>query len=97
MTASLVLGGAIFRLLLETGARDPLRIVTAPLLDWSRDDVRPDRHSSAHPIWIGLIFAYFVGYQWHITPISNYADFSVRRRGSRGGRCSGRTISCSPG
>ena len=27
---------------------------------------------SAHPLWIGLIFAYFIGYRWHITPITNY-------------------------
>jgi peptide/nickel transport system permease protein len=30
---------------------------------------------SAHPIWIGLIFAYFFGYRWHITPITGYRDF----------------------
>ena len=30
---------------------------------------------SAHPIWIGLIFAYFFGYRLHITPITGYCDF----------------------
>jgi peptide/nickel transport system permease protein len=30
---------------------------------------------SAHPVWIGLIFSYFFGYKWNITPIANYANF----------------------
>jgi peptide/nickel transport system permease protein len=30
---------------------------------------------SAHPVWIGLIFSYFFGVKWHITPIANYANF----------------------
>ena len=30
---------------------------------------------SAHPIWIGLIFSYFFGFKWHLTPIAGYADF----------------------
>ena len=30
---------------------------------------------SAHPVWIGLIFAYFFGYKLGWTPISGYCDF----------------------
>jgi peptide/nickel transport system permease protein len=30
---------------------------------------------SAHPVWLGLIFSYFFGVKWHITPIANYANF----------------------
>ena len=30
---------------------------------------------SAHPVWIGLIFSYFFGVKWGITPIANYANF----------------------
>jgi peptide/nickel transport system permease protein len=30
---------------------------------------------SAHPVWIGLIFSYFFGFKWHITPIADYANF----------------------
>src|SRR5207247_2537911 len=30
---------------------------------------------SAHPVWIGLIFSYFFGVKWHLTPIANYANF----------------------
>ena len=84
VTASLVLGGAFFWMLLAL----PVGILSA---------LRPrsllDRASmtfvlvgiSAHPIWIGLIFAYFIGYKWHITPITNYADFFNPPPGQPGG------------
>jgi peptide/nickel transport system permease protein len=84
VTASLVFGGAFFWLLLAL----PVGILSA---------LRPrsllDRASmtfvligiSAHPIWIGLIFAYFIGYKWHITPITNYADFFNPPPGQPGG------------
>jgi peptide/nickel transport system permease protein len=74
VTASLVLGGAVFWMLLAI----PIGILSA---------LRPrsllDRASmtfvligiSAHPVWIGLIFAYFFGFRWHITPITGYCDF----------------------
>jgi peptide/nickel transport system permease protein len=84
VTASLVLGGAFFWMLLAL----PVGIFSA---------LRPrsllDRASmtfvligiSAHPIWIGLIFAYFIGYKWGITPITNYADFFNPPPGQPGG------------
>jgi peptide/nickel transport system permease protein len=74
VTASLVLGGAFFWMLLAL----PIGILSA---------LRPksilDRTSmtfvligiSAHPVWIGLIFAYFFGFRLHITPITGYCDF----------------------
>src|ERR671932_364347 len=74
VTASLVFGGAIFWMLLAL----PVGILSA---------LRPrsllDRASvtfvligiSAHPIWIGLIFAYFFGFKLHVTPITGYCDF----------------------
>src|SRR5204863_7359872 len=74
VTASLVFGGAIFWLSLSI----PVGILSA---------LRPrsllDRITmigvligiSAHPVWIGLLAAYFVGYQWHLTPITGYCDF----------------------
>jgi peptide/nickel transport system permease protein len=37
---------------------------------------------SAHPIWIGLIFEYFFGVKWKITPIANYANFFGASPGS---------------
>jgi peptide/nickel transport system permease protein len=74
VTASLVFGGAVFWMLLAL----PIGILSA---------LRPrsllDRASmtfvligiSAHPIWIGLIFAYFFGFRLHWTPITGYCDF----------------------
>jgi len=74
VTASLVIGGAILWMLIAI----PVGVLSA---------LRPrslmDRTSmtlvligiSAHPIWIGLIFSYFFGYKWHITPIAGYANF----------------------
>jgi peptide/nickel transport system permease protein len=74
VTASLVFGGAIAWMLIAL----PIGILSA---------LRPrsllDRASmtfvligvSAHPIWIGLIFSYFFGFKWGITPISGYCDF----------------------
>jgi peptide/nickel transport system permease protein len=85
VTASLVFGGAIAWMLLAL----PIGILSA---------LRPrsllDRASmtfvlvgvSAHPIWIGLIFSYFFGYKWHITPISGYCDFI---NPSEGAECGG--------
>jgi len=74
VTASLVFGGAIFWMLIAL----PVGILSA---------LRPrsimDRASmtfvligiSAHPVWIGLIFAYFFGYRLHWFPITGYCDF----------------------
>jgi peptide/nickel transport system permease protein len=74
VTTSLVLGGAVFWMLLAI----PIGILSA---------LRPrsllDRASmtfvligiSAHPVWIGLIFAYVFGFRLHITPITGYCDF----------------------
>ena len=84
MTASLVFGGAIFWLLLAI----PIGILSA-----LRPSSLLDRAAmtfvligiSAHPIWIGLIFAYLFGYKWHITPITNYADFFNPPPGQPGG------------
>jgi peptide/nickel transport system permease protein len=84
VTASLVFGGVLFWMALAV----PIGILSA---------LRPrsllDRASmtfvligiSAHPVWIGLIFAYFIGFKWHITPITNYADFFNPPPGQPGG------------
>jgi peptide/nickel transport system permease protein len=84
VTASLVFGGAFFWMLLAL----PVGILSA---------LRPrsllDRTSmtfvlvgiSMHPVWIGLIFAYFIGYKWGITPITGYADFINPPPGQPGG------------
>ena len=84
VTASLVLGGVILWMLVAV----PIGVLSA---------LRPrsllDRASmtfvligiSAHPVWIGLIFAYFIGYKWGITPITGYADFINPPPGEPGG------------
>jgi peptide/nickel transport system permease protein len=73
VTASLVFGGAIFWMLLAV----PIGILSA---------LRPrsllDRTAmvfvlvgiSAHPIWIGLLFAYFLGFKAGLFPITGYCD-----------------------
>jgi peptide/nickel transport system permease protein len=39
---------------------------------------------SAHPVWIGLIFAYFIGFKAGLTPITGYCDF-INPSGDCGG------------
>jgi peptide/nickel transport system permease protein len=84
ITASLVFGGAVLWMLIAL----PVGILSA---------LRPrsllDRASmtavligiSTHPIWIGLILAYLIGYRLHLTPISNYANFFHPLYGQPGG------------
>ena len=84
VTASLVIGGAIFWMLIAV----PIGILSA---------LRPrsllDRGAmtfvligiSAHPIWIGLIFAWLFGYKWGLTPITGYADVFNPPPGQPGG------------
>ena len=74
VTASLVFGGVVLWMLIAV----PVGVLSA---------LRPrsllDRVSmtfvligiSAHPIWIGLIFAYVFGFKLHLTPITGYCDF----------------------
>ena len=73
ITASLVFGGAILWMLVAV----PIGILSA---------LRPrsllDRAAmvfvligiSAHPVWIGLILIYFVGYKAGLTPLGGYCD-----------------------
>src|SRR3954463_12930965 len=73
VTGGLVLGGAIIFLALAI----PIGILSA-----LRPRSAVDRASmifvligiSAHPVWIGLVFSYLLGYRWHLTPISGYCD-----------------------
>jgi peptide/nickel transport system permease protein len=74
VTASLVLGGALLWLTISI----PIGILSA---------LRPrsllDRVTmmfvligvSAHPVWIGLIFSYVIGFKLGWTPITGYCDF----------------------
>jgi peptide/nickel transport system permease protein len=74
VTATLVFGGAVLWMMigLSVGILSALR--PRSLLDRSAM-VFVLIGVSAHPVWIGLIFSYFFGVKWHITPIANYANF----------------------
>jgi peptide/nickel transport system permease protein len=83
VTGSLVFGGMVLWLLIAV----PVGVLSA---------VRPrsilDRVAmvgvlvgiSAHPVWIGLLAAYFFGFKLHLFPISGYCDF-VNPSGTCGG------------
>jgi peptide/nickel transport system permease protein len=75
VTASLVFGGAIAWMLIAV----PIGILSAlrprSLLDRASMTFVLIGVSAHSPIWIGLIFSYFFGYKWGITPISGYCDF----------------------
>jgi peptide/nickel transport system permease protein len=86
VTGSLVFGGAVLWLLISI----PIGILSA---------LRPrsllDRFTmvavligiSAHPVWIGLLSAYFIGFKLHLVPITGYCDFF-----SPSGDCGGPTL-----
>ncbi len=73
VTASLVLGGAVLWLLISV----PIGILSAlkpkSLLDRGAMTFVLIGISS-HPVWIGLILAYTVGYRLGLAPISGYCD-----------------------
>jgi len=73
VTASLVFGGAILWMLigLVVGIFSALR--PRSLLDRVAM-VGVLIGVSAHPVWIGLIFSYFFGYKWGLTPIAGYSN-----------------------
>ena len=74
VTASLVLGGAVLWMLIAL----PIGILSAlrpkSLLDRSAM-VFVLIGISAHPVWIGLILSYVVGFKLGWTPITGYCDF----------------------
>jgi len=74
VTASLVFGGAVLWMIigLSVGIFSALRprsLIDRAAMVFVLIGV------SAHPVWIGLIFSYFFGVKWHITPIAGYANF----------------------
>ena len=73
VTISLVIGGAILWMLVAV----PIGILSAlkprSLLDRAAM-VFVLVGISAHPVWIGLILSYFVGYKLELTPLGGYCD-----------------------
>jgi peptide/nickel transport system permease protein len=81
VTASLVFGGAVLWMIigLSVGIFSALRprsLIDRAAMVFVLIGV------SAHPVWIGLIFSYFFGFRWHITPIADYANFFGAEPGS---------------
>ena len=81
VTASLVFGGAVLWMIigLSVGIFSALRprsLIDRAAMIFVLVGV------SAHPVWLGLIFSYFFGVKWHITPIADYANFFGAAPGS---------------
>ena len=84
VTATLVFGGVIFWLLMAVpigvlSALKPRSLLDRATMTFVLIGI------STHPIWIGLIFAYFFGYRLHCTPITGFADFINPPPGEPGG------------
>jgi len=84
VTASLVFGGAVLWLMLGLAVGIFSALRPRSLLDRTAM-IFVLIGVSAHPVWIGLIFSYFFGYKWHLTPIAGYADFFNPSPGEPGG------------
>src|ERR1051325_1796607 len=73
VTLSLVLGGVLLWLLISI----PLGVLSAlrprSLLDRG-STVFVTIGLASHPVWLGLILAYFLGYRWHVVPVASYCD-----------------------
>ena len=85
VTASLVFGGAVFWLSLSIpvgilSALKPRSLMDRAAMTFVLVGI------SAHPVWIGLILSYLVGYRLHITPIAGYCNFFT---GNAAAQCSG--------
>ena len=85
VTASLVFGAATIWLMLS---------IPAGILSALRPRSFVDRVTmtfvlvgiSSHPVWIGLLLSYFLGYKAHLTPIAGYCNFFP---GTVGAQCEG--------
>jgi peptide/nickel transport system permease protein len=74
VTASLVIGGAItwFLLAIPIGMLSALR--PRSLLDKGLM-ILVLIGASAHPLWLGLVLSYLLGFKLHVFPITGYCDF----------------------
>lgn len=73
VTISLVLGGAVLWMLVAVpigilSALKPRSLIDRAAMVFVLVGI------SAHPVWIGLILSYFVGYKLHLTPLGGYCD-----------------------
>ena len=73
VTISLVIGGAILWMLVAVpigilSALKPRSLIDRAAMVFVLVGI------SAHPVWIGLILSYFVGYKLQLTPLGGYCD-----------------------
>jgi peptide/nickel transport system permease protein len=73
VTISLVIGGAVLWMLVAVpigilSALKPRSLIDRAAMVFVLVGI------SAHPVWIGLILSYFVGYKLHLTPLGGYCD-----------------------
>lgn len=84
VTASLVIGGTIMFLLLAfpiglLSALRPRSLLDKGLMVILLVGV------SAHPVFLGLILSYFLGFQWHVFPIAGYCNLHYHAHDICGG------------
>ncbi|HZR92789.1 MAG TPA: ABC transporter permease [Gaiellaceae bacterium] len=83
VTLSVVIGGAVVCLLVAV----PVGVLSAlrprSLLDRAAT-IAVLVGVSAHPVWIGFVLSYLLGFRWHVLPIGGYCSFSVSSAGCSG-------------
>jgi peptide/nickel transport system permease protein len=85
ITASLVIGGVLVWLLLALpigilSALRPRSLIDKGLMVVVLIGI------SAHPVWLGLVLSYLLGFKLHVFPVAGYCDLTVHREtGSCGG------------
>jgi peptide/nickel transport system permease protein len=75
VTVSLIIGGTVFWVLLAfpigmLSALRPRSLLDKGLMTLVLIGV------SAHPVWLSLIFSYFLGVRTHVFPVAGYCDFT---------------------
>jgi peptide/nickel transport system permease protein len=73
VTASLVIGGALLWLVIAIPVGILAAVYAGSLFDRG-STVFVLLGISAHPVWIGLIFSYFLGFRLHLMPMAGYCD-----------------------
>jgi peptide/nickel transport system permease protein len=87
ITASLVIGGVLVWLLLALAigllsALRPRSLIDKGLMIVVLIGI------SAHPVWLGLVLSYLLGFKLHVFPVAGYCDLTVHRET---GNCGGPT------
>lgn len=84
VTASLIVGGALIWLLISipvgilTGLR-PRSLLDRTVMTFVLLGI------CVHPVWLGLMLSYFLGFKLHLMPLNGYSDFFSPPAGEPGG------------